>query len=47
MKLWLPPYLSIREADGGLRLGTLPPIAWHLDEPPGFLLPLLRRCAQP
>lgn len=47
MKLWLPPYLSIRESDGGLRIGTLPPVAWHLDEPPGFLLPLLRRSTQP
>ncbi|WP_285728517.1 ThiF family adenylyltransferase [Nocardiopsis sp. ATB16-24] len=47
MKLWLPPYLSIRECDGGLRIGTLPPVAWQLEEPPEFLLPFLRRCAQP
>ncbi|MFL1381219.1 ThiF family adenylyltransferase [Nocardiopsis protaetiae] len=47
MKLWLPPYLSIRETDGGLRLGTLPPVAVHVDETPEFLPSLLRECAEP
>lgn len=47
MKLWLPPYLSIRRTDGGLRIGTLPPNAWHLEEPPEFLIPLLQGCIRP
>lgn len=47
MKLWLPPYLSIRETDNGLRLGTLPPVAWHVENAPEFLLSLIRRCAEP
>ena len=47
MKLWVPPYLSIRQLPSGIRLGTLPPIAWEVTEAPPFLVPLLRALSAP
>ncbi len=47
MKLWLPSYLSIRSVRDGLRLGTLPPLAWEVPDPPEFLVDLLTAAATP
>jgi hypothetical protein len=47
MKLWLPPYLSLRQVKDGIRLGTLPPSAWEVQDPPEFLVDLLATAATP
>lgn len=47
MSLWLPPYLSLRRVADRVRLGILPPLAWDVDEPPEFLVPLLSDLSRP
>jgi len=47
MRVMLPPYLSMRHPTGGLRLGTLPPLAFDIEEPPDFLPELLADLATP
>lgn len=47
MKIWLPPYLSVRRSAGELRLGTMPPLAYQVEEPPAFLADLLVGLADP
>ncbi|MBT8226480.1 MAG: TOMM precursor leader peptide-binding protein [Dactylosporangium sp.] len=47
MKLWLPPYLSIRQVVNGIRIGTLPPLAFEVPDPPGFLTDLLTSASTP
>jgi sulfur-carrier protein adenylyltransferase/sulfurtransferase len=41
MKIWLAPYISVRRTANRLRLGTLPPIAFEVEDPPPFLADLL------
>src|ERR1700678_804443 len=41
MKIWLAPYISVRRAADRLRLGTLPPVAYQVEDPPPFLADLL------
>ena len=41
MKIWLAPYISVRRTAQRLRLGTLPPVAYEVDDPPPFLTDLL------
>ncbi len=41
MKIWLAPYISVRRTANRLRLGTLPPIAYEVEDPPPFLADLL------
>ncbi|MFZ3271686.1 MAG: TOMM precursor leader peptide-binding protein [Mycobacterium sp.] len=41
MKIWLAPYISVRRAADRLRLGTLPPVAYEVEDPPPFLADLL------
>ncbi|MDR3655417.1 MAG: TOMM precursor leader peptide-binding protein [Mycobacterium sp.] len=41
MKIWLAPYISVRRTADRLRLGTLPPVAYEVDDPPPFLADLL------
>lgn len=47
MKIWLPPYLSVRRTADHLRLGTLPPLAHEVEDPPPFLADLLASLARP
>lgn len=47
MKLWLPPYLSIRQVVNGIRIGTLPPLAFEVPDPPDFLTDLLAAASTP
>jgi molybdopterin/thiamine biosynthesis adenylyltransferase/SAM-dependent methyltransferase len=47
MRICLPPYVSIRETGDRLRLGTMPPIAYEVEDPPEFLTDLLAELAQP
>lgn len=47
MSLWLPPYLSLRRVADRVRLGILPPLAWDVEEPPEFLVPLLSELSRP
>lgn len=47
MKVWLPPYLSVRRIADGLRMGILPPLVWDVEDPPEFLVDLLRGLATP
>jgi bacteriocin biosynthesis cyclodehydratase domain-containing protein len=41
MKIWLAPYISVRRTADRLRLGTLPPLAYEVADPPPFLADLL------
>jgi bacteriocin biosynthesis cyclodehydratase domain-containing protein len=41
MKIWLAPYISVRRTADRLRLGTLPPVAFEVPDPPPFLADLL------
>jgi bacteriocin biosynthesis cyclodehydratase domain-containing protein len=43
MKIWLAPYISVRRTSDRLRLGTLPPVAYEVEDPPPFLADLLTR----
>ncbi|MGH4015282.1 MAG: TOMM precursor leader peptide-binding protein, partial [Pseudonocardiaceae bacterium] len=47
MRLWIPPYLSIRHMADRVRLGIMPPLAWDVEQPPSFLVPLLAELSRP
>jgi len=47
MSLWIPPYLSVRRVADRVRLGILPPLAWDVEDPPEFLIPLVAELSKP